>query len=1044
MQSVKNDRRERTFIGSSCAVCEEPLEHTLRGERILALSCSHVSHEACFYEYLKEFDTQACPVCDQPLSLDTSRGGGIDFDNLNKLVRAAQNQDARESYRDARAAPSVWDADTIRQSIRESERRTPSRASRDHLLPSSTRSPPDYGYMRSTGAHGRHQSADTGLASSTGWSESNNGHSRLHDYDVQSLESTLSSPRHTSRNPIPAPTVTVRSEFPTLNKSRTAQNLTCLVTVEIPDGKWRPSVDDFRKIGPVPAIPEEVYEDEKPKLCPSQPRSEEPTRETLQALEEAKQAFLKRMDAWHGLRTEDFGDLIQHGMIRVGKDKNSWQLLECYLFPTMLICAKERKPQANGNPSWDHVEGPAGTRKCTLKGAIQIARHLTDVQADPETHTLTLKLSVSELPLFNLQFFERSHFLKWQQAINDIYRRMNHGMQISDSDPDTSGTDEEEYNSSGSGALQRRSSIHSSSFGANRSQATAPTEYTNSRAGAPDIRLTKSTVHVPLDIVVAVPVSSSMQGLKISILRDSLRFLVASLGERDRMGLVTFGSGTGGVPLVSLTAKTWNGWARVLESIRPTGHKSVRADLVEGANVAMDLLMQRKSSNPLSNIIVISDAVNAEKESVDFVVSRAEAAKVPIHTFGLGMNHYPDTMVDLTRKTRGTYTYVKDWMQLRECLAGCLGSLQSTSHQNVKLKLRLPEGSTGQFLKISGALAWNKRATGRDAEALLGDLKFGDKRDVLVQLVIPPEASTTSDASPSDPWENVIAGLEALGGGTDDEESRSSSVEELPLLQGDLTWGDVLRDGAASQLPRPSLLTITVLPPNARKPMNGRASPPIPSHPSVVQRRMEMLTVDMLTRALSLVTKGENEKADRLLRETRSVINGLCKGSLPPLPLPPKQPLPPPPPAGSLPPTPPFPSTPTFKNSPKLGDLNMARMPPTSDHRRTPSPADRDSIPTTTSSPCSSMDLTTKNALDTELATAIEYIMHPDIFARDARKSVLQAISVIQGQRSYTHRTKTENLWADRNPGVNRNLEMSNSWRDPVENQDDLTEENWA
>jgi hypothetical protein len=70
-------RRERTFIGSECAVCEEPLEHTLRGERILQLSCSHVSHEACFYEFLRECDGQYCPTCDAPLSLDTSRGGNV-------------------------------------------------------------------------------------------------------------------------------------------------------------------------------------------------------------------------------------------------------------------------------------------------------------------------------------------------------------------------------------------------------------------------------------------------------------------------------------------------------------------------------------------------------------------------------------------------------------------------------------------------------------------------------------------------------------------------------------------------------------------------------------------------------------------------------------------------------------------------------------------------------------------------------------------------------------------------------------------------------
>lgn len=102
--------------------------------------------------------------------------------------------------------------------------------------------------------------------------------------------------------------------------------------------------------------------------------------------------------------------------------------------------------------------------------------------------------------------------------------------------------------------------------------------------------------------------------------------------------------------------------------------------------------------------------------------------RVSIHSFGLGLTHKPDTMIELSTRTKASYTYVKDWMMLRECAAGCLGSLQTISHQNVRLKLRLPEGSPAKFVKISGALQITKRATGRDAEAALGDLRFGDKR----------------------------------------------------------------------------------------------------------------------------------------------------------------------------------------------------------------------------------------------------------------------------------------------------------------------------
>lgn len=111
--------------------------------------------------------------------------------------------------------------------------------------------------------------------------------------------------------------------------------------------------------------------------------------------------------------------------------------------------------------------------------------------------------------------------------------------------------------------------------------------------------------------------------------------------------------------------------------------------------------------------------------------------RVAIHSFGLGLTHKPDTMIELSTRTKASYTYVKDWMMLRECVAGCLGAMQTTSHQNVKLKLRLPEGSPAKFVKISGALQITKRATGKDAEAALGDLRFGDKRGQSCDPLIP-------------------------------------------------------------------------------------------------------------------------------------------------------------------------------------------------------------------------------------------------------------------------------------------------------------------
>jgi von Willebrand factor type A domain len=235
-----------------------------------------------------------------------------------------------------------------------------------------------------------------------------------------------------------------------------------------------------------------------------------------------------------------------------------------------------------------------------------------------------LNLLVNDLPSFHLQFQNQNQLEIWKRALLDVHNPEPPVRNHQDYEQEFSGTEEDDY--AKAAKTGQRVSSGNSSQGPSRSVRTAPTDYAPSVRTGHDAHIPLS-VHVPIDLVVVIPISSSMQGLKISLLRDTLRFLVQNLGERDRMGLVTFGSSGGGVPLVGMTTKTWTGWNKVLASIRPVGQKSLRADVVEGANVAMDLLMQRKAANSISTILLISDSSTSDAENVDFVVQRAEAAK---------------------------------------------------------------------------------------------------------------------------------------------------------------------------------------------------------------------------------------------------------------------------------------------------------------------------------------------------------------------------------------------------------------------------------
>ena len=336
-------RRERTFIGSECAVCEEPLEHTLRGERVLQFSCSHVSHEACFYEYIREFESQYCPTCNAPLGLDTSRGGNVldigsyllcgwekrnlppnfkinnEFnaretgganqftratEKISNIVRSVTMSDTATT-RSGLTTPTQWEQQSSRRPPSDSASRFNNRdpsfsAHRDSRDIRDTNSQRERVERLTTASHPRPPHSRNGSAAGSSGDYHEGQHTssgRRHDYDVQAMESDLSPRPGVTKNPIPAPIVTVRSEFPTMNRSRQQQSLTCLITVEVPEGNWRPNADDLRH---GPASLEQLDEPFSARFGGSQDARSiqlEPTENLDDVAEELK----NRVDNWHGL-----------------------------------------------------------------------------------------------------------------------------------------------------------------------------------------------------------------------------------------------------------------------------------------------------------------------------------------------------------------------------------------------------------------------------------------------------------------------------------------------------------------------------------------------------------------------------------------------------------------------------------------------------------------------------------------------------------------------------------------------------------------------
>lgn len=206
--------------------------------------------------------------------------------------------------------PIPWDTQTVRPHSRESNVRQARDRSRDTRGSNTGASSRDSRDSReradryaapSRPPHNRSDSDVTGAPSSTGYPETSaSGPPRRHDYDVQSMETNLVSPRASvTRTPIPPPSVSVRSEFPTLNRSRQQQALTCLITIEVAENKWQPEPDDLRSAPSVPSVRLEETYARPPSPAQSAPRFY--PYESPECLEEITENLRMRVENWHGL-----------------------------------------------------------------------------------------------------------------------------------------------------------------------------------------------------------------------------------------------------------------------------------------------------------------------------------------------------------------------------------------------------------------------------------------------------------------------------------------------------------------------------------------------------------------------------------------------------------------------------------------------------------------------------------------------------------------------------------------------------------------------
>ncbi|TKY88645.1 hypothetical protein EX895_002276 [Sporisorium graminicola] len=431
--------------------------------------------------------------------------------------------------------------------------------------------------------------------------------------------------------------------------------------------------------------------------------------------------------------------------------------------------------------------------------------------------------------------------------------------------------------------------------------------------------------HTPIDLVLMISVPSvlpehvsgsisSSAALKLRLIRSSLDFVVHNLGPNDRISIVAFTVGIDGeVKRTGLLNPHREASRHLLQEFiqnigRPwdtpdadpfnvdltqLGGSSERIDSVTAVNVGLDVVLGRKAKNPVTTMMLINDTSDGPKRNqMDLVMARAEAANVAIHCFGYGKTHDPSSLWLISNHTRGSYTFVREWYQLRECIAGCLGSMMSVALTDVKVHIGVPQDNCFRIRKIAGLPGAIISSSGKDVDIDIGEIKFGEAKDLLVELELDLASLLPTLMENRRDSKSIGLGPIEQGSATDDFMQRmgiqdlsladsdgaegflEQMVEEIGVFEADVSFKDPATGLNTSRLPNPGVLTLEIDTHSTDPLTNG---PPglaaVVAEPTVTRRRLEVLVSEMMTRSLLLISRKNYGQALRVITETRRIID---------------------------------------------------------------------------------------------------------------------------------------------------------------------------
>ena len=245
----------------------------------------------------------------------------------------------------------------------------------------------------------------------------------------------------------------------------------------------------------------------------------------------------------------------------------------------------------------------------------------------------------------------------------------------------------------------------------------------------------------PVDMVIVLDRSGSMEGKKIEDARRAILNLLSNLSDKDRFALVSYSNGVRRHSnLLSPSAGNLQALNAAVRQISAGGGTNLGEGLREGIAV----LLGSERGGRLGRVILISDGLANQgvtnPADLGKMASIAVKQEFSISTVGVGLDFNENLMTRIADRGTGTYHYLENPDAFARVFQQEMMSTRTAVATGVEVRIPLKDG-----VSVVDAAGYPVEVVNGEAVFYPGDLRSGQTRKLFVTLRMPTDKEAAYD-----------------------------------------------------------------------------------------------------------------------------------------------------------------------------------------------------------------------------------------------------------------------------------------------------------